>query len=110
MFTGDLIGNKIADKITSVGKSKEKEKNKESGRNLNSTRKKTANNWRLDIVLSIKCDFYCIKMEFQKIVNLLETTIDDKDLTRFVTKNGLKFMITQEEIITMSTKKIELKY
>ena len=42
--TGDLIGNKIADKITSVGKSKEKEKNKESGRNLNSTRKKTANN------------------------------------------------------------------
>ena len=24
--TGDLIGNKIADKITSVGKSKEKEK------------------------------------------------------------------------------------
>ena len=42
--TGDLIGNKIADKITSVGKSKEKEKNKESGRNLNSTRKKRSNN------------------------------------------------------------------
>ena len=27
--TGDLIGNKIADKITSVGKPKEKEKTKE---------------------------------------------------------------------------------
>ena len=26
--TGDLIGNKIADKITSIGKSKEKEKEK----------------------------------------------------------------------------------
>ena len=26
--TGDLIGNKIADKITSIGKSKEKEKTK----------------------------------------------------------------------------------
>ena len=26
--TGDLIGNKIADKITSVGKSKDKEKSK----------------------------------------------------------------------------------
>ena len=36
-----LIGNKIADKITSVGKSKEK--NKESRRNLCSTRKKTTN-------------------------------------------------------------------
>ena len=27
--TGDLIGNKIADKITSIGKPKEKEKTKE---------------------------------------------------------------------------------
>ena len=27
--TGDLIGNKIADKITSIGKSKEKSKTKE---------------------------------------------------------------------------------
>ena len=40
---GDLIGNKIADKITSVGKSKEKRKrkNKQSRRNLYSARKKT---------------------------------------------------------------------
>ena len=48
-------------------------------------------------------------MEFQKIVNLLDTTSDDKDLPRFVTKNGLKFMINQEEIIE-STKKLELKH
>ena len=47
-------------------------------------------------------------MEFQKIVNLLETISDDKDLQRFVAKNGLKFMINQKEI-TMSTKKSELK-
>ena len=47
-------------------------------------------------------------MEFQKIVNLLHTTSDDKDLPRFVTKNGLKFMINQKEI-TMSTKKLKLK-
>ena len=40
--TGDLIGNKIADKITSIGKPKEK-KSKQSRRNLHSTRKKTAN-------------------------------------------------------------------
>ena len=42
--TGDLIGNKIADKITSIGKPKEKEKSKESKRNLHSARKKTTNN------------------------------------------------------------------
>ena len=33
-----------------------------------------------------KMQFYCIKMEFQKIVNLLDTTSDNKDLPRFVTK------------------------
>ena len=49
------------------------------------------------------------KMEFQKIVNLLGTVSDDKDLPRFVTKNELKFMINQEEIIE-STTKLELKH
>ena len=39
--TGHLIGNKIADKTTSVGKTKEK--NKESRRNLHTARKKIAN-------------------------------------------------------------------
>ena len=41
--TGCLIGNKIVDKITSIGKPKEKGKNKKSRRNLHSTRKKTTN-------------------------------------------------------------------
>ena len=53
--------------------------------------------------------FLCIKMEFQKIVNFLDTTSDDKDLPRFVTKNGLKFMINQKEI-TMLIKKLESKH
>ena len=30
--------------------------------------------------------FNCIKMEFQKIVNLLNMTSDGKDLPRFVTE------------------------
>ena len=47
-------------------------------------------------------------MEFLKIINLLDTTSDDKDLLRFASKNGLKFMINQKEI-TMTTKKLELK-
>ena len=33
---------------------------------------------------------YCIKMEFQKIVNFLDTTSDDKDLPRFVTKKWVE--------------------
>ena len=56
-----------------------------------------------------KWNFHCIKVESQKIVNLLDTTSDDKDLPRFVTKNGLKFMINQKEI-TMLIKKLELKH
>ena len=42
--TGDLIENKIADKITSIGKAnkKRRRKNKRNRRNLHSTRKKTA--------------------------------------------------------------------
>ena len=51
----------------------------------------------------------CIKTEFQKIVNFLDTTSDDKDLPNFVTKNGLKFIINQKEI-TMLIKKLELKH
>ena len=29
-------------------------------------------------------------MEFQKIVNLLATTFDDKDLSRFIAKKGIE--------------------
>ena len=33
---------------------------------------------------------YSIKMEFPKIVNFLDTTSDDKDLPRFVTKKWIE--------------------
>ena len=33
---------------------------------------------------------YCTKMEFQKITNFLDTTSDDKDLPRFVTKKWVE--------------------
>ena len=32
----------------------------------------------------------CIKMEFKKIANFLNTTADDKDLPRFVTKKCIE--------------------
>ena len=97
--TGDLIGNKIADKMTLVGKSEEKGETKKV-EEIYIPREK-----RQQII----DDFHCIKMEFQKIVNLLGTTSDDKDLPRFVAKNGLKFMINQKKIID-SKKKLELKH
>ena len=40
--TGHLIGNKIADKITSLGKTKSKKKRKRRARNIHTTSKKTA--------------------------------------------------------------------
>ena len=48
-------------------------------------------------------------MEFQKIVSFLDTTSDNKDLPKFVTKNGLKFMINHKEIM-MLIKKLESKH
>ena len=42
--TGDLIRNKIADKITSLDKTKSKEKKRRKTRNIHTTRKKATNN------------------------------------------------------------------
>ena len=50
--TEDFIGNKIFDKITSLGGKKNWRKRIWKTRNLYSTRKKTANCWWLEIVLA----------------------------------------------------------
>ena len=42
------------------------------------------------ILLRIKCVYYCIKMEFQKIVNFIDITSDDKNFPKFVTKNWIE--------------------
>ena len=39
----------------------------------------------------------CIKMEFQKIANFLNTTSDDKDLPRFVTKKWIEIYNQSEK-------------
>ena len=59
--------------------------------------------------LQYKMQCHCIKMQFQKFVNLLDMSSHDKDLPIFFTKNGLKFMINQEKV-TDSVKKLELKH
>ena len=48
-------------------------------------------------------------MEFLKIVNFFDITSDDKNFPKFVTKNGLKSLINQEEIIDQ-TRKSESKH
>ena len=40
---------------------------------------------------------HCIKMEFQKIENFLDTTLDDKELPRFVTKKWIEVYDQSEE-------------
>ena len=41
-------------------------------------------------MINTNWNFRCIKIEFQKIVSLLDTTSDDKDLPKFVTKNCIE--------------------
>ena len=76
--TGDLIGNKLADKITSIDNPKEKEKTNNVEEIYNSSEK----NKKLLVTLDCfehKMWHYFIKMEFEKIINFLDTTSDDKD-------------------------------
>ena len=47
-------------------------------------------------------------MEFQKIINLLDITSDDKDLPRYVTKKWIE--VYNQKKITILIKKLELKH
>ena len=75
--TGDLIGNKIADKITSLGKTKSKEK--EERQEIYIPPEK-----RQQIIDDLRLFWHHIKMEYQKITNLLDTT--PHNVPRFITK------------------------
>ena len=84
--TGDLTGNKIADKITSIGKPKEKEKTKEIEEIIFHQKKDNKLLMTRDFFESKKWH-HCIKMEF---ANFLDTTSDDKNLPKFVTKKRVE--------------------
>ena len=84
--TGDLIENKVPEKITSVGKSKEKEKIKKV-EEIYIPPKKILNYW-----------WSCIKMEFQKIANLFDTAFDDKDLPRILTEKWIEVYDHQKKL------------
>ena len=57
---------------------------------------------------STKWNLHCIKMEFQKIVNLLDMTSDDKDLPRFVTKKWIEVYDQSEKDYNVN-KKLRIK-
>ena len=78
--TGDLIGNKIADNITSLSKTKNKEKENERQEIYIPPGK------RQQIIDDQRLFWHHIKMEHQKITNSLGTTLDE--VPRFITKNG----------------------
>ena len=70
--TGDLTGNKIADQITSVGKSRNKEKKKDEVEETYIPPEK-----RQKIIND--CFKHSIKMEYEKVTNLLGSTSDKED-------------------------------
>ena len=80
--TGDLIGHKIADKITSLGKTKTKEKKDETQEDYIPPEK------RQQIIDNLQLFQHHIKMEYQKITNLLDTTFDK--VPRFITKKWIE--------------------
>ena len=80
--TRNLIGNEIADKITLLGKTKSKEKEDERQEIYIQPEKIQR------IIDDLRLFWYHIKMEFEKIANLLETTSDN--VPRFITKNWIE--------------------
>ena len=78
--TGDLIANKIADKITSLGKTNSKENEEERQEIYIPPEKKLLMTWN--------CFRHYVKIEHQKITNLLGTTPDR--VPRFITKKWVE--------------------
>ena len=78
--TVDLIGNKIADKIALPGKTKRKKKKDERQEIYIPPEK------RQQIIDDLRLFWHHIKMEYQKITNLLNTTSDN--VPRSITENG----------------------
>ena len=121
--TADLIGNKIADKITSIGKTKEKEKentNKPEEIYIPPEKRQQIIDdlklfWIIIIIMKLNI-FYChchwdiiiiliiiiilLYNNRKKIINLLDITSDDKDLPSYVTKKWV-------EVYDQSEKKIQ---
>ena len=78
-----MVGNKIADKITSLGKIKsvKKEKEEEERQEIYIPPKKGSK-----LLMTWDCFRHCIKMEYQNVTNLLGTTL--RKYLDLLLKNG----------------------
>ena len=77
-----MIGNKITDKITSLGKTKSKEKEDERQEIYVPSEK------RQQIIDDLRFFWHHVKMEYQKSTNLLGTIPDE--VPRFITKKWVE--------------------
>ena len=77
-----MIGNKIADKITSFGKTKSKEK-EDKRQEISISLEK-----RQQIIDDLRLFWYHVKMEYQKITNLVTTT--PNKVSSFITKKWIE--------------------
>ena len=82
--TGDMIGSKIADKISSLCKTKSKKRRKKESNKYTYHQKKDSSK----LLMTWDCFKHHIKMEYQKVTNLLGTTLDE--IPRFITKKWVK--------------------
>ena len=80
--TGYLIGNEIADKVTSLGKTKSKEKEDERQEIYIPPEK------RQQSIDDLRLFWYHIKTEYQTITNLLGAI--PNEVTRFITKRWIE--------------------
>ena len=85
--TGDLLGNKISHKITSIGKPNQKEISKTEDIYIPPEKRQQIIH---DLRLFWKMWHYSIRKEFQKVVNFPDTAFDNKDLPKFVTKKWIE--------------------
>ena len=88
--SGDLIWNKIADKIISVRKTRSKEKEDKTNKRQEINIPPEKGHQLID---DLRLFWHHIKMKYQKSKNLLDTTSDT--IPRLIVKNGLEFMISQ---------------
>ena len=77
-----MIRNTIANEITSIGKTKSKEKEDKRQEIYIPLEK------RQQIIDDLRLFWYHIKMEYQKISNLLSTTLDE--VPKFISKKWIK--------------------
>ena len=77
-----MIGNKIADKITLFGKTKSKEK-EDKRQEISISLEK-----RQQIIDDLRLFWYHVKMEYQKITNLVTTT--PNKVSSFITKKWIE--------------------